>query len=172
MKRLIGRLAAAGTQAERYQEPKSGIRKKSEDGTKVTQKRMLSFLAGYPDAYAASAAYIGPEDFFDPMCRKIADLLYEQLKAGSVKEARLLNSFSELEEQKEAAAVLEGRIEAADQAALDRAFTDTVIKLMKQSSAMHMDAWNGEMDELSRLMKKKALIEQFESEGKVLHVEF
>jgi len=172
MKRLIARIAAAGTQAERYQEPKSGIRKKSEDGTKVTQKRMLSFLAGYPDAHDASKEYIGPEDFFDPMCRKIADLLYEQLRGGSVAPARLLNAFNELEEQKEAAAVLEGRIEAADQAALDRAFTDTVIKLMKQSNAMHMDAWNGEMDELSRLMEKKALIERFESEGKLLHIAY
>ena len=172
MKRLIGRIAAEGTQAERYREPKSGIRKKSEDGTKVTQKRMLSFLAGYPDAYEASAGLVGPEDFFDPMCRRIADLLYEQLRNGGAMEARLLNSFSELEEQKEAAAVLEGRIEAADQAALDRAFTDTVIKLMKQSNAMHMDAWNGDMDELSRLMEKKALIERFEGEGKVLHVAF
>ena len=172
MKRRIALSAAQGTAAEHYRAPRSGVKKKAEDGMRVTQKRMLSFLAGYPDAYEASKTYVGPEDFFDPLCRKLADLIYEQLKSGSVAEARLISSFSELEEQKEAAAVLEGRIDAADQAALDRAFTDTVIKLMKQSNALHMDAWSGDMDELSRLMKRKALIEQYEGDGNLLHIAY
>ena len=170
MKRHIAHIAAQGTAAEHYMKPRSGSSKKAEDGTVVTQKRMLSYLAGYPDAFEASKTFIGPEDFYDPFCRRIADLIYGQLQKGAVSEARLLNSFDELEEQKEAAAVLESRAEAADQASLDRAFTDTVIKLMKQSSAMHMDAWNGDMDELSRLMEKKAWIERYEGSGQMLHI--
>lgn len=172
MKRLVSRLAATGTPAESYQPPKSGVQKKPEDGLRMTQKLMLSYLANYPDAYEASKDYVNETDFYDPFLKRIAEILYKQLREGHVSEAQLISAFTELEEQKEAASVFHDAVPVQDQASLDRAFTDTVIRLMKQSNAMHMDAWSGDMEELSALMKKKAWIEQYEGGGNVLHIRY
>ena len=170
MKRLIARLAAQGTPAENYTPPRSGVQPVKDDGKTKPQKLMLSYLAAYPEAYAATKDMIGPEDFTDPLCRKIADLIYPQCEAGRVSEAHIISAFPDLEEQKEAAAVFHDTVPYTDASDADRAFTDTVIKLMKQSNRAHMDAWNGDLAELDALMKEKARIERLMDEGTLIHI--
>ena len=176
MKRTIAQYAAGGITPRTYETParerRATQKMPKEESAKQPQRLMLSFLAAYPDAYSASRSYISGKDFTDPFLRKVADILYGQIEAGEISEAALLNHFTELEEQRTAAAVFHDTVAVRDQQELDRAFTDTVLRLMKQSNEVQMNAWNGAADELAALMKKKALIEQLESGGRMLHIRF
>ena len=177
LRKMVVRMAMAGTPAERYTEPVSGerrvIREKKDTGIVTSQKLMLTYLANYPEAYSESKDYIGPEDFSDPLCRKIAEGLYEQIQAGRVSEAALVNLFIDAEEQTQAAQLFHTNIPVSNAAEQDKAFTDTVYRLMKESNDARMKAWDGKNpDELIGLVKQKRRMEEFRTGGKVLHLPF
>jgi DNA primase len=177
LRKMVARMAMAGTPAERYTEPVSGerrvIREKKDTGIVTWQKLMLTYLANYPEAYSESKDYIGPEDFSDPLCRKIAEGLYEQIQAGRVSEAALVNLFIDAEEQTQAAQLFHTNIPVSNAAEQDKAFTDTVYRLMKESNDARMKAWDGKNpDELIGLVKQKRRMEEFRTGGKVLHLPF
>ena len=177
LRKMVARMAMAGTPAEKYAEPVSGerrvIREKKDSGIVTSQKLMLTYLANYPEAYSESKAYIGPEDFSDPLCRKIAEGLYEQIKDGRVSEAALVNLFIDAEEQTQAAQLFHTNIPVSTAAEQDKAFTDTVYRLMKESNDARMKVWDGKNpEELTELINQKRRMEEFRRGGKVLHLPF
>jgi DNA primase len=177
LRKMVVRMAMAGTPAERYSEPVSGerrvIREKKDSGMVTSQKLMLTYLANYPEAYSESKAYIGPSDFTDPLCRKIAERLYDQIREGKVSEAALVNLFIDAEEQTQAAQLFHTSIPVSSAAEQDKAFTDTVYRLMKESNDARMKVWDGKNpEELTELIKQKRRMEEFRTGGKVLHLPF
>ena len=177
LRKMVVRMAMAGTPAERYSEPVSGerrvIREKKDSGMVTSQKLMLTYLANYPEAYSESKAYIGPSDFTDPLCRKIAEGLYDQIREGKVSEAALVNLFIDAEEQTQAAQLFHTNIPVSSAAEQDKAFTDTVYRLMKESNDARMKVWDGKNpEELTELIKQKRRMEEFRTGGKVLHLPF
>ena len=177
LRKMVVRMAMAGTPAERYSEPVSGerrvIREKKDSGMVTSQKLMLTYLANYPEAYSESKAYIGPSDFTDPLCRKIAEGLYDQIREGKVSEAALVNLFIDAEEQTQAAQLFHTSIPVSSAAEQDKAFTDTVYRLMKESNDARMKVWDGKNpEELTELIKQKRRMEEFRTGGKVLHLPF
>ncbi|MBR3171632.1 MAG: DNA primase [Lachnospiraceae bacterium] len=177
LRKMVVRMAMAGTPAERYSEPVSGerrvIREKKDSGMVTSQKLMLTYLANYPEAYSESKAYIGPSDFTDPLCRKIAEGLYDQIREGKVSEAALVNLFIDAEEQTQAAQLFHTSIPVSSAAEQDKAFTDTVYRLMKESNDARMKVWDGKNpEELTELINQKRRMEEFRRGGKVLHLPF
>ncbi len=51
--------------------------------------------------------YLSPSDFVVPLYRQVAEMLFAQRKEGEVNPARLLNVFTDSEEQREAKKELE-----------------------------------------------------------------
>ena len=49
--------------------------------------------------FRSIAKYVEPEEFTDPLCRKVAELLTEQLKEGRLNPPSLFQYFTEEEEQ-------------------------------------------------------------------------
>jgi DNA primase len=177
LRKMVVRMAMAGTPAERYSEPVSGerrvIREKKDSGMVTSQKLMLTYLANYPEAYSESKAYIGPSDFTDPLCRKIAEGLYDQIREGKVSEAALVNLFIDAEEQTQAAQLFHTSIPVSSAAEQDKAFTDTVYRLMQESNDARMKVWDGKNpEELTELINQKRRMEEFRRGGKVLHLPF
>lgn len=69
---------------------------------------LLSYLAEHPGALSDIESYLRPEDFTDPLCREIADVLYSGIHAGGITAGAVLSRFAEDEaKQKAAAAVFE-----------------------------------------------------------------
>ena len=60
---------------------------------------MLTWLASYPSMFDTIAGYITPEDFVTPLYHRAAELVFVQHEEGAVNPARLLNQFSDPEEQ-------------------------------------------------------------------------
>ena len=134
-RRLMARSAARGTAAEHYRPPADASQTARKDGERFgTECRMLNFLINYPEAYRTTKDLIGPEDYTDPFARRMADLLYGQLEKGHVSPAALISGLSEAEDSGRAAEVISREIRADSPGALDRAFTDTVVRILRRKN--------------------------------------
>ena len=174
MRHLVNQLALSGTPAADYREPKKSIpAEKEEDSLLKSQKLMLTFLANYPEAFRSTKELIGPNDFSDPLCHEIAEGLYRQFDSGGVSEARLIDFFQEAEKQKKIAGLFNTTLPTRTQGELDRAFTDTVLNLMRSSNEEETKAWDGrDFAALKKNIEKKKYIEKFVSEGLTLHLPY
>ncbi|MDO4477985.1 MAG: DNA primase [Lachnospiraceae bacterium] len=173
LQRLVNSLALKGTPAEHYRKPKETAPRPpaAEDKARMSQKLMLTYLARCPEAFELTRDYIGPEDFQDPLCRRIAEGLYAQYAAGDVREAALLNAFTDPEAQQEVAGFFNTEIHVSTDNDRDRAFTDTLLRIMKQSNEAALKAWDGkDLGGLTALMDKKKRIESLEKTGQVFHL--
>ncbi|MDO4619462.1 MAG: DNA primase [Lachnospiraceae bacterium] len=171
MRALIRKTAARGTPAEHYTPPKSGksAAPKKEDRSLRTQKLMLTYLANYPEAYLQTRNLIGPKDFTDEQCRKIAEALYEELAEDRVSEAGLIAMFPDGEEQTRAAQIFHERIAVHSAEELDRAFTDTVERMLKTGNEASLAGDSADLSDLTRYMERKKQIEEF-GRGRLLHL--
>ena len=80
------------------------------------------------------AALIMPEDFTEDIFRKVAELLYEQKKSGTVNPAQIISLFAEEEEQREVAELFHARIHEVDSAAeRDKALKETILRVKDNS---------------------------------------
>ena len=173
LRKLVNRYLAAGTPAENYREPKKTgpVRKaKAEEGDTAAERLLLGYLAAYPSAYEATKDYLGPEDFHGEITSQVAEALYTQLRAGPLDVAQLLTCFEEAETQSQAAAILNAGPSAEDQGALDRAFTDIVIRVMTDSNNARMKALSsGDAAVLQPFIETKRRIEELKG-GRGLHL--
>ena len=171
MERLLSKMAAEGTPAESYRPPRSGAaRREKQDGFVTTQRLMLTYLANEPEAYAQTKDLITEEDFTDPLCARVAKELYRQLRGGRVSEAELITAFPDSEEQRAVVEIFHTSIPVNSQAELDRAFTDTVIRLLSSGNdARLMSSDLTDMGVFQRYIETKQKLEIFQN-GKLLHI--
>ena len=171
MRKMIRSEARYGTPAETYRPPRSGREApKIPDGQLIAERRLLYWLASRPGAYAQIRSLIEADDFQNPLCRKMAEVLLAQLEEGKVSEAGILAAFPDSEEQREAARILNGEDAGLPEAELDRAFTDAVRSLIQAGSRAGLQAGAGvEQDNVERFIKRQRILEEFRT-GRILHI--
>ena len=171
MKKLVSAEASKGTPAYEYRKPKSGQEAPVRDDAYLqAQKRMLGFLAEYPEAYGQIRDLIHPSDFQDPVCGKMAEVLFRQLDEGRVSEAGIIAQFPDGGEERQAAAIFHTEIPAQSGAELDRAFTDSALIILREANDARLrEADITDMNVFGRYIETKKMLEQFER-GKVLHL--
>ena len=139
----------------------------------TSEKLMLTYLANHPEAYELTADYIGPADFSDPLCRTIAEGLYEQLEEGGTNEASLISHFQEAEEQRMVAEIFHTTVETRSSDEQDVAFTDTVVRIMNASNDRRIKGWDGkDVAVLRELIARKKKLEEFRGGGKVFRLQY
>ena len=110
---------------------------------RTSQRLLLTWLLEKPSIYPQIEEYITPEDFTEELYRKIADMLFEQLRMGEVNPARIISRFAEPEEQKEAAALFNARIHPIEKKEeQEKAVLETVLRVKKNS----LDVWAKQLD--------------------------
>lgn len=172
MKKRVNQLALKGTAAQDYVKPKSGIQKKEVmNGIEKAQQLMLTWLVTYPDTFRVTKPYIGPDDFTIPLYHTVAELLYEQYKNGEINPAKLLNRFTDSEEQSKVAALFNARIPLEGQKEMDQALTEVVYRMKKNSNAYasaHLSPTD--MVGLQKLITEQKELEAFERGTIQLHI--
>ncbi|MCI6552364.1 MAG: DNA primase [Lachnospiraceae bacterium] len=120
--------------------PKSGIAEKNKRNTPEENKRrnqrlLFTWMTDEGGAYfPIIAKYISPEDFTDELYRQAAVRLFEKMKEGSFREADLVSMFSEGEEHREVAALLNERLEAVETIQeKEKALHDIILAVKKES---------------------------------------
>lgn len=172
MRKKVNKLALKGTPAQDYVKPESGIKRKEEEsGIEKAQRLMLTWLVSYPDTFRVTKPYISPKDFTIPLYHTVADLLYEQYSHGEINPAKLLNQFTDSDEQSKAAALFNARIPLDGQKEMDQALTDIVYRMKKNSNAhaaANLDVTD--MAALQKVIADQKELEAFERGAVQLHI--
>lgn len=175
IKKRVKTLAIKGTRAERRIQPKSPgpEKKKKETATDKAQKLMLTWLASYPGIFETVSKYLSPADFVVPLYRQVAEMLFEQHKAGEINPARLLNAFTDSEEQQEVTSLFHADIHLETPQEQDRAFSDALLRIKAESLAEKNRTWDpADMQGLQELVKAKKELEDLGRKRRELHISF
>lgn len=165
--RLSSRIVPGAVQNETYRKEKLRPSKvEKEDGSRKSQRLLLTWLIENPNFYKAIKDIISPEDFLEDLYQKVAQMVFGQLAEGKVNPAGILNRFINDEDQyREVAALfntsLKGDLSEEDQ---KKAFTETVIKV-KKNSLDYASKTAGDIAQLQRIIKEQAAL-------KTLHISF
>ncbi|VYS82217.1 DNA primase [uncultured Blautia sp.] len=175
LRKRVNTLAMKGTRAEQRVQPKSTgheIKKRESAGDKA-QKLMLTWLVTYPGIFEETEKYLSPSDFVVPLYRQVAEMLFAQRKEGDVNPARLLNAFTDSEEQREVASLFNATIHLETPEEQNRAFLDALLRIKGESLAEKNKNWDPtDMQALQELIQAKKELEDLGRNGHKLHISF
>ena len=175
LRKRVNTLAMKGTPAEKRIQPKSGepVSKKRESGADKSQKLMLTWLVTYPGIFETVEKYLTPSDFVVPLYKEVAQMLWDQGKEGDVNPARLLNAFTDSEEQREVASLFNATIHLETKEEQERAFGDALLRIKQESLAEKNKNWDPtDMSALQELVKAKKDLEELGRKRQQLHISF
>lgn len=175
LRKRVNTLAMKGTRAEQRVQPKSTGHetKKRESAGDKAQKLMLTWLVTYPGIFEEAEKYISPSDFVVPLYRQVAEMLFAQRKEGDVNPARLLNAFTDSEEQREVASLFNATIHLETPEEQNRAFLDALLRINGESLAEKNKNWDPtDMQALQELIQAKKELEDLGRNGHKLHISF
>ena len=175
LRKRVNTLALKGTPAERRIQPKKSQegapKKKKDSASDQAQKLMLTWIVTYPKIFDKVAQYLTPEDFVVPLYREVAQMLFSQREEGEVNPARLLNSFTDSEEQREVASLFNATIHLETPKEQD--FADTLLRIKTESLAERNRNWNPtDMAGLQEIIKAKKELEELGRKRRDLHISF
>lgn len=175
LRKRVNTLAMKGTRAEQRVQPKSTGHdtKKRESAGDKAQKLMLTWLVTYPGIFEEAEKYLSPSDFVVPLYRQVAEMLFAQRKEGEVNPARLLNVFTDSEEQREVASLFNATIHLETPEEQNRAFLDALLRIKEESFAEKNKNWDPtDMQALQELIQAKKELEDLGRNGHKLHISF
>ena len=177
LRKRVNTLALKGTPAENRTQPKTSggqNKKKKESASDQAQKLMLTWLVTYPGIFDKVAQYLNAEDFIVPLYKEVAQMLFRQREEeGQVNPAKLLNSFTDSEEQREVASLFNATIHLDTQQEQDRAFADTLLRIKAESLAekkRNLDPTD--MVGLQQILREKKELEELGRKRQELHISF
>ena len=175
LRKRVNSLALRSTPAERRTVPKSSepAGKKKENAADKAQKLMLTWLVTYPGIFETVEKYLTPSDFVVPLYKEVADMLWNQRKEGEVNPARLLNAFTDSEEQREVASLFNATIHLETKEEQEKAFSDALLRIKQESLAEKNKSWDPtDMGALQELIQAKKELEELGRKRQQLHISF
>ena len=175
IRKRVNTLALKGTPAEKRIQSKSGTpeTKKKESAADKAQKLMLTWLVNYPGIFEQVEKYISPSDFVVPLYKEVAQMLFDQHKEGETNPGKLLNAFTDSEEQREVASLFNATIHLENEGEQQRAFSDTLLRIKEESLKEKNRTWDpSDMAGLQDLIKAKKELEDIGRKRQQLHISF
>lgn len=163
LKKLVANLALKGAGIREVSKPKSGMNRTRErqSGVEKAQELMLTWITSYPELLSRVSEYISPEDFTTPLYRQVADLIFAQYRDGEVNPAKMLNHFTDSEEQRAVASLLHARIPLETEEEKHAALWDVICNMKESSIAARTAALQpADMQGLMALMQEKKKLEE------------
>ena len=135
-------------------------RKNPEDGTRQAQKILLTWLVEEPAVYDKIKDIITEKDFIEQPYNRVAGMLFDQLRDGTVNHAKILNDFTEEEEHRQAAELfntsLLGEMSVQEK---ERAITDAV-KKVKNNSLDYVSKTAADFNTLQNIIQEKKKLQK------------
>ena len=169
LKQLVSRLSSRIVPGAEQTQPREEFsprerKKEKEDGTRQSQRLLLTWLIEDPKLFDKIEGIITPDDFREDLYHQVAQMVFDGHTRGDVNPAGILNHFINDEEQyKEVAALFKASLkESLNTEAQKQAFSETVIKVRKHS----LDEASRNASDIETLQK----IIQAQSALKTLHL--
>ena len=134
--------------------------KQKEDGMKMSQRLLLTWLVEEQNIYDKIKTYVGPEDFEEGVYRKVATEVFGYCEKGqAVDTAGIVDLFMEEDERKTVAALFNTTVgELTDESDLSKALKETLLRIKKHS--LEQAQKNGA--DLKSLVEGKKTLQQLE----------
>ncbi len=173
LRKMVNRMALAGT--AQTARPRTEIRSKKkedrEDASKTAQKLMLTWLTSYPSMFDTIEGYIDAEDFTTPLYHQAAVLVFAQHQEGEVSPAKLLNQFTDPQEQKEVASLFHATLHLESKEERKRALLETVCRLKRDSINWRSDHMQPtDLAGLQKIVEERKRLEDLERGRVSLHI--
>lgn len=169
LKQLVSRLSSRIVPGAEQTQPREEFsprerKKEKEDGTRQSQRLLLTWLIEDPKLFDKIEGIITPDDFREDLYHQVAQMVFDGHTRGDVNPAGILNHFINDEEQyKEVAALFNASLkESLNNEEQKKAFSETVIKVRKHS----LDEASRNASDIETLQK----IIQAQSALKTLHI--
>ena len=133
LRKLVNRMAMKNVPIPKTPVKIRQARQEKDEGVVKSQKLMLTWLIEYPSLYPVVKKFLKKEDFSTELYETVAGLLFEQYDAGERNPARIINHFTEPEEQREAASLFNTTIQVETNADREKAFKETMGKILSHS---------------------------------------
>ena len=163
LRKLVSGYAAQTGLARPVERPKSGNLKKStpEENGKRVQRMLLTWITDYPAVYAKISQYIAPSDFTEELYRKVAERLFADIAAGNYNPAAIVSMFEDEQEQREAAALFNTKVEALEtKQEKERAFHDILYAVKKNSYEYYSGKLGSDVTALNQVIAGKKALEE------------
>ncbi len=160
LKRLVIRYGEKNAVLSAQEKQKEDDRKvrnvqKKDDGAKMAQRILLTWLVEDDRIYGLIKKYITPEDFIEPVYHEVAKQLFEQLENNRVNPAIIVSTFSNEDEHREVAALFNTELsEELSDVQKEQALNEAVIKV-KRNSFDYRSKNAVNVDELKALVREK-----------------
>lgn len=175
LRKRVNTLAMKGTPAEQRIRPKPANpeKRRKESAGEQAQKLMLTWLVTYPGIFSQVERYLSPSDFVTPLYRQVAEMLFAQHREGQVNPAKLLNAFTESEEQREVASLFNASIHLETEEEQNRAFADALLRIKDESLEERNRSWDPtDMAALQEIVQAKKELEDLGRKRHQLHISF
>ena len=131
LRKMVMNELMRGVPVPKIKERTQSRAEKKDDGFKVSQRLILTWLTEYPKLFATVSLYVRPEDFSDELYREVASMLYAQMEQGELNPARITNHFQDPEQQRIVAQLFNTAVPLADTKDQEKAITETIRKVME-----------------------------------------
>ena len=175
LRKMVNNMALGGASTAVSKKPETRTRKKEnkEDAGRTAQKLMLTWLASYSAMFDTIAGYITPADFTTPLYHQVAELVFAQHEEGEVNPAKLLNQFSDSEEQKEVTSLFHATLHLERKEDARRALLETVCRMKRDSIAWQSDhLLPTDLGGLQKIVEARKRLEDLERGRVTLHISF
>ncbi len=163
LRKLVVSYAAKTGLAKPVERPKSGIQKKNtpEDNAKKVQRLFITWITDEPSLYQKVEKYISVQDFTEDLYREVADKLFCSLREGGYNPAAIISSFEGEEEQREAAALFNTKLEAIEtKQDREKAFHDILYAVKKNSYDYYSKRMGTDVEALNKVIEGKKALEE------------
>ncbi|MBR1622330.1 MAG: DNA primase [Pseudobutyrivibrio sp.] len=139
LSKYIVELGQSGIVSKTNSQNRDNLRKSAQkpkdDGMKMSQRLLLTWLVEQSDIYPKIKDYVEPEDFEEGVYKKVATEVFGYLKEEKpVDTARIVDLFMEDDERKIVAAIFNTTVgELTDNTDLSKALKETLLRIKKNS---------------------------------------
>lgn len=164
LKRLVNQLgsrlgtgAAAAGRTVPKERQKAGTKAAKEEGSRQSQRLLLTWLIERPSLFETIRGIISEEDFVEPLYHRVAEMVFAAQKKGEIQPAGILNHFiNDEEEYREVAALFHASLQdSLNNEEQKKAFSETVRKV-KQNSLDWAGKQTKDIHEFQKIMKERA----------------
>ncbi len=163
LRKLVNTFAAQTGLVKPLERPKQALSRKHtpEENGKRVQRMLLTWITDYPALYPKISKYIAPSDFTEELYQKVAERLFSDMEAGRYNPAGIVSMFEDEEEQREAAALFNTKVEASEtKQEKERAFHDILYAVKKNSYEYYSGKLGSDVNALNQVIAGKKALEE------------
>lgn len=164
LRKLVTAYAAQTGLVSPVKRPKSGMAERKntpEENKKKAERLLITWLTEEPGVFPQIIKYITPEDFTGELYKKVADKLFQDLYKGELNPAAIISLFTDEEEQREAAALFNTKLEElSTKQEKEKALHDIVYTVKKNSYEYYSARLGAEVSALNQVIAGKKALEE------------